>query len=108
MAMKEAFITLKDHKENFENKLTCRLINSPKPEIGRLSKQNLRDLNRKLVNITIDNQWKNTSSVLQWFKQLANNGDSAFIYFDVVQFYRSNTEALLNRVLDFASEHVNI
>ena len=39
MAMKEAFITLKDHKENFENKPTCRLINPSKPEIWRKSKQ---------------------------------------------------------------------
>ena len=44
----------------------------------------------------------------QWFKQLANKGDSAFIYFDVVEFYPSITEALLKRSLDFASEHVNI
>ena len=27
MAMKQAFITLKDHKTNFENNLPCRLIN---------------------------------------------------------------------------------
>jgi len=33
-AMKEAFITLKDHKDNFENKPNCRLINPLKPEIG--------------------------------------------------------------------------
>ena len=108
MAMKEAFITLKDHKENFENKPTCRLINPSKPEIGRISKQILEEINRKLVDITKVNQWKNTSSVLQWFKQLANKGGSAFICFDVVEFYPSITEALLKRALDFASEHVNI
>ena len=97
MAKKEAFITLKDHKENFENKPTCRLINPSKPEIGRISKhftkQILEEINRKLVNITKVNQWKNTSSVLQWFKQLANKGGSTFICFDVVEFsplnYRS-------------------
>ena len=108
MAMKKAFITLKDHKENFENKPTCRLINPSKPEIGRISKQILEEINRKLVDITKVNQWKNTSSVLQWFKQLANKGGSAFICFDVVEFYPSITEALLKRALDFASEHVNI
>ena len=32
------FITLKDHKENFANKPTVRLINPAKNEIGRLSK----------------------------------------------------------------------
>ena len=72
------------------------------------NKQILEEINRKLVDITKVNQWKNTSSVLQWFKQLANKGDSAFICFDVVEFYPSITEALLKRALDFASEHVNI
>ena len=46
--------------------------------------------------------------MLQWLKQLANKGDSAFICFDVVEFYPSITEALLKRALDFASEHVDI
>ena len=73
--------------QNFENKPTCRLINPSKPEIGRISKQILEEINRKLVDITKVNQWKNTSSVLQWFKQLANKGGSAFICFDVVEFY---------------------
>ena len=31
-AKREAFITLEDHKENFRNKPTCRLINPCKPE----------------------------------------------------------------------------
>ena len=44
-AMKEAFITLKDHKENFVNKPTCRLINPSKPETGRISKQLLEKIN---------------------------------------------------------------
>ena len=34
MAMKEAFITLKDHKDNFANRPTCRLINPSKTEVG--------------------------------------------------------------------------
>ena len=38
----------------------------------------------------------------------ANKGDSAFICFNVVEFYPSITEALLKHALDFASEHVNI
>ena len=108
-AMKEAFITLKDHKENFENKPTqCRLINPSKPEIGRISKKRLEKINRNLVNITKVNQWKNTSSVLQRFHRLADKSDLAFICFDVVEFYPSISEALLIRALDFASEDLNI
>ena len=70
---------MKDHKENFVNKPTCRLINPSKPEIGRISKQLLEKINRNLVNIKKVNHWKNTSSVLQWFDRLANKSDLAFI-----------------------------
>ena len=35
----DAFITLKDHKENFRNHPKCRLINPAKSEIGKISKQ---------------------------------------------------------------------
>ena len=37
-AKREAFITLKDHKPNFANNPTCRLINPAKSEIGKISK----------------------------------------------------------------------
>jgi hypothetical protein len=37
-AKREAFITLKDHKPNLDNKPTCRLINPTKSEIGKISK----------------------------------------------------------------------
>ena len=36
---REAFFTLKDHKPNFQNSPTCRLINPCKPEIGKMGKQ---------------------------------------------------------------------
>ena len=107
-AQKEAFITLKDHKDNFSNKHTCRLINPSKQEIGKISKKILDDINRKLVAATNVNQWKNTCSVLQWLKNLPHKCDSAFISFDVVEFYPSITEDLLGRALDFASSYVTI
>ena len=72
MALKEAFITLKGHKDNFANRSTCRLINPLKTEVGGISKQILEEINRELVNATKVNQWKNTSSVRQWYRQLPN------------------------------------
>ena len=33
-----AYVTLKDHKQNFKTKLPCRLINPAKSEIGIVSK----------------------------------------------------------------------
>ena len=44
-ATREPFITFKDHKDNFESKPTCRLINLSKQEIGKISKQILDNLN---------------------------------------------------------------
>ena len=38
MKKREAFISLKDHKENFENNPKCRLIKPAKSESGKLSK----------------------------------------------------------------------
>ena len=108
LPMNEAFIRLKDHKDNFAYRPTCRLINPSKTEVGRISKQILEEINRELVIATKVNQWKNTSSVLQWYKRLQNKRNSTFICFDVVKFYPSISEALLNRALDFASQHVNI
>lgn len=107
-ATKEAFITLKDHKDNFDNKPTCRLINPSKQEIGKISKQILDNINKKLLNATKVNQWKNTSSVLQWFRNLPNKRKCAFITFDVVEFYPSISETLLQSALDFAANYVTI
>ena len=45
MAMKEAFITLKDHKDNFAKRPTCRLINPSKTEVGRISRQIIEEIN---------------------------------------------------------------
>ena len=101
-------MTLKDHKDNFVNKPTCRLINPSKQEIGKISKKILERINQKLVNATNVNQWKNTPSVLQWYKKLSDKSNSAFISFDVVEFYPSISETLLNRALDFASNHLSI
>ena len=49
-AEREAFITLKDRKPNFQNNPTCRLINPRKSEIGKISKQILDRINTKVVH----------------------------------------------------------
>ena len=59
-AKREAFISLKDHKPNFANNPTCRLINPAKAEIGKISKQILARINTRRVNNLELNQWKNT------------------------------------------------
>ena len=53
LAAKSAFITLKDHKPNFANNPTCRLINLSKSEIGIVSKKILQRVNAKIVSTTL-------------------------------------------------------
>ena len=55
-ANKDAFITLKDHKPNFAYKPTCRLINSTKSEIGKISKVTLNRINNKITRASKFNQ----------------------------------------------------
>ena len=103
-ANKDAFITLKDHKPNFANKPTCRLINPTKSEIGKISKVTLDRINNKITRASKFNQWKNSTSVIEWFKAIENKQHHSFICFDIVEFYPSISQDLLNKALDFASE----
>ena len=100
---REAFLTLKDHKENFVNNKPTRLINPTKSEIGKISKkilESVRDVVKEKTNIM---QWKNTVSVLQWFKTITEKQKYTFIQFDIVNFYPSITEKLLTAALDWAT-----
>ena len=58
LAKQQAFITLKDHKENFKNNPTCRLINPAKSEMGLVSKQILERIITEMRSTTLLNQWK--------------------------------------------------
>ena len=88
-AQRDAFITLKDHKPNFANNPTCRLISPTKSEIGKISKQILDRVNKKIISALTLNQWKNTTAVLNWFNNVENKNQYSFITFDVADFYPS-------------------
>ena len=102
LAEKEAFITLKDHKDNFINKPACRLINPAKSELGYVSKSMLERINSDVMSKSAMNQWRSTSVVIDWFKNIPGKTRSSFIKFDIVDFYPSITEQLLDRALDYA------
>ena len=53
-----AFITVKDHKENFQNDPKCRLLNPTKPEIGRISKKILENVITVIREKSKLRQWK--------------------------------------------------
>eukprot|EP00794_Sanderia_malayensis_P007476 gene7476-biopygen6026 len=108
MAERNAFITLKDHKDNFDNNPTCRLINPAKSEIGRISKQILEKINTTIRTATALNQWKNTLSVINWFKKVENKQQHTFIIFDIESFYPSISKKLLSDAISFAKTYCNI
>ena len=107
-ADKPAYVTLKDHKENFKTKLPCRLINPAKSELGIVSKVELEKINKELVNITKCNQWRNTQIVIDWFKLIPNKPKAKFIKFDIAEFYPSITERLLDNALTYAQTLITI
>jgi hypothetical protein len=104
----DCFITLKDHKENFENNPKTRLINPAKNQIGRISKEILDNINKKLREHLQLNQWKNTKSVIEWFKNLKNKKQLKFVVFDIEQFYPSISQQLLTDAINFAKQHIQI
>ena len=108
MAEREAFITLKDHKENFKANPKCRLINPAKSEIGKISKQILQGINAAVTKALALNQWRNTQDVLKWFEAIGNKNSAKFLKFDVVDFYPSITEKLLDDSISFAKSVCNI
>ena len=90
----DAFITLKDHKPDFINNPTCRLINPTKSEIGIISKHTLDNINEEIIKVTKANLWRSTSNVIKWFQAVPNKSQHAFITFDVCLpiHYRTTTD----------------
>ena len=108
IAEKNAFITLKDHKENFRVNPTCRLINPTKSEIGHISKSVVERIVKDVANSTKYNQWRNTTAVIDWFKAIADKPRMRFIKFDICNFYPSITESLLDNAISFAKQHTDV
>ena len=104
----ECFITLKDHKPQFENNATARLINPAKNEIGRISKVILENINKELRNKLQLKQWNNKTAVINWFRKIEDKNKYKFIIFDIKDFYSSISKKLLDDSINFARQHVQI
>ena len=67
IALKEAYITVKDHKPQFPNDIKCRLINPTKTNIGCISKKLLDGIIYNVkghINLKL---LKNTAETIDWF-----------------------------------------
>ena len=100
----EAYITIKDHKDEFLNKIPCRLINPSKSNIGNISKAILDIINKNVVRSTEINQWKNTLNVLDWYANFTDKNKVSFVQFDIENFYSSVTSDLLYNSTEFAKK----
>ena len=108
MAKQNAFITVKDHKENFRTNLKCRLINPAKSKLGKVSKVILDRINNNIRTLLNTNQWKNSYSVIEWFKKIDDKTNHMFLSFDIIEFYPSISKELLDNVLNWAKSLTSI
>ena len=99
---------MKDHKENYENNPSFRLLNPTKPESGCASKQILQNIVRQLRLKTKFNQWEDSSATINWFNVIKHKRNVRFIQFDIKDFYPSISEKLLTDSLNWAQDFVNI
>ena len=108
LAERKAFITMKDHKEDFESNPKFRLINPCKTNLGRVSKCILQDHIETIKAKTGLNLMKNTAGVLKWFKSIQCSDRAKFIKFDIETYYPSISEELLAKAIEFARGYTPI
>ena len=108
LAKNSTVITLKDHKENLQLSLPCHLINPSNCELGKVSKVILEKINQALIKDLDVNQWKNSSTVIEWLKSIVNVKGFIFIKFDIREFYPSISENIFGKSILFAKEYNHI
>ena len=110
LAKTPAFTTSKDNKDkdSFQSSLPYRLINPSKSELGKISKSILENINQHLIKLLCVKQWKNSASVIEWFKNIKEKKNCTFIKFDIREFYLYIKEIILYKVLPFAKQHHDI
>jgi hypothetical protein len=62
----------------------------------------IEKINAQFPEAATFQQWRNTSSVVEWFKSLPDSKEKKFIKFDIVEFYPFIIEKLLAKVIEFA------
>ena len=105
---KNAYITLKDHKKEFPQKIKCRLINPMKSNIGQISKQMLEEINKDILKKTKLRQLKNTEETIKWFQNTNFKTRKQFIQIDIVDYYPSVSNELFQKAIKFANEYTFI
>ena len=76
-------MTMKDHKGNFGNEPSVRLINPAKNQIGCISKVILDKINVGIKSELRLNQWKNTKEVIDWVANIDEKPFYKFVQCDI-------------------------
>ena len=84
------------------------ISNPSKSELGKISKSIWENINQHLVKLLYINQWKNSASVIAWFKNIEDKKNCTFIKLDIRDFYPSITDTFLDKALLFAKQHHDI
>ena len=98
----EAYFTIKDHQEGFPDKISCPLKNSSKTDIGKISKQILDRVSNIILVKNEVNQWKNTYSFLEWYRNIKRKDQCSFVVFCIENFYLSIPTKLFDKAVSFA------
>ena len=108
MARKPAFISLKVHNENFENNTKCHLINPAKSDLGNVSKVILDRINTSIPARTGVDQWRLSTVVNEWSSKISEKYWHTFISFNIVDFYPSISEHLVDRAISWSQQLTTI
>ena len=76
--------------------------------MGHISKAILDTANKNIREAIGLNQWRNTDTVIDWFKSIRNKHLCKFVVFDIREFYPSITENLLKKALTFAEAQTHL
>ncbi|XP_068673499.1 uncharacterized protein [Montipora foliosa] len=79
-----------------------------KSDVGKISKSILDAVNSKIREQTGVNQWRNSSDTIAWFQSIPLKNRKSFISFDILDFYPSITESLLDQSIDWATQFTAI
>ena len=105
---RNSFITLKDHKNDFNLRPGVRLINPTKNEMGQPAMQILDGIVKEIRRKTQLQQCTNTREVINWFTNLKNKKGLKFIVYDIDSFYPSITQEVMDDALEWASTYLEI
>ena len=100
----DAFVTIKDHKVNFQARPEYRLINPAKSNLGRVSKQILEKVVTTIKSKLNLKLWANSTDVINWFNKLEDKHNLKFFKFDIVSFYPSISQKLYDESITWATQ----